>query len=250
MNCDWVKSVSAFDCVPVRGMRGETGVEIGTPFSYADGTAIVFYSFEQNDHLLLTDNGDMLAHLSAAGLNPHKGRRMSILRERLTRFGLTLTNEGDVRALVPKNRAQFAFASAISGMLAIAEWEHEQIGVDERVRNLADEAEIYLREWKPATPLIRHPKVNGQSRKSYTFDFLLGDELIDIVPANHTATGALMRKAGDILNSPSLGEKSIRVVIDDTFDPERAEVERQIMGSLVKAMLFSNLKSLASPIRH
>jgi hypothetical protein len=250
MNCEWVKSVSAFDCVPVRGLHGEVGVEIGTPFSYADGTAIVFYSFEQNEHLLFTDNGEMLAHLSAIGLDPHKGKRITLLREKLDQFGLTLSDQGDVRALVPKSQGQYAFASTISGMLAVADWEHEQLGIDERTRNLADEAEIYLREWKPAAHLERKPKVKGQSKKDYSFDYLLGDELIDVVPANHTATGALMRKAGDILNSPFLAGRSIRVVIDDRVDPERAEVERQIMGSLVKAMLFTKLQQLASPIRH
>ena len=56
MNCDWLKTSTAFDCVPIRGLHGEQGVEIGTPFSYADGSAIVLYALEQGDRVLLSDN--------------------------------------------------------------------------------------------------------------------------------------------------------------------------------------------------
>lgn len=64
MNCNWLQTASAFDCVPVRCLHNEAGIEIGTPFSYADGTAIVLYAIEEEDRLLLSDNGEMLAHLS------------------------------------------------------------------------------------------------------------------------------------------------------------------------------------------
>ena len=119
-------------------------------------------------------------------------------------------------------------ATTISAMLSVAEWEREQLGLDEQTKNLADEAEILLREWKPQAILERRPKIKGQSKREHSFDFLLDDEYIDIITANHTATGATMRKAGDVKNSPG---RDIRVVIDDRRDPERAEVERQILGA-------------------
>ena len=58
-----------------------------------------------------------------------------------------------------------------------------------------------------------------------------------------------MRKAGDVKNSPYLGGREIRVVIDDRRDPERAEVERQILGSLVKSMTLTRLQELGKPTR-
>ena len=89
MNCNWLQTASAFDCVPIRGLHNEAGIEIGTPFSFADGTAIVLYAMEEGDRLLLSDNGEMLAHLSAVGININK--RLSTLRDRVAPFGLTLT---------------------------------------------------------------------------------------------------------------------------------------------------------------
>ena len=67
--------------------------------------------------------------------------------------------------------------------------------------------------------------------------------------ANHTATGATMRKAGDVKNSPYLGGREIRVVIEDRRDPGGAAVERQILGSLVKSMTLTKLQELGKPAR-
>lgn len=247
MNCDWLKNATDFDCVPIRGLHGERGIEIGTPFSYADGSAIVLYVIEEGDRILLSDNGEMLAHLAAAGVQV--GRRVATLRERVARFGLTLSDKGDVRVLVPTDQGPQMLATAISGLLSVAEWEREQIGLDEQTQNLAEEAEILLREWKPGATLERQPKIKGQSKREHTFDFLMDGEYIDVIPANHTATGATMRKAGDVKNSPYLAGREIRVVIDDRREPDRADVERQILGSLVKAMTLSKLQSLAQPGR-
>lgn len=245
MNRDWLNIATAFDCVPVRGLHGEHGVEIGTPFSYADGSAIVLYAFEEGDHILLSDNGEMLAHLEAVGIPV--GRRVPTLRERVARFGLTLSDQGDVRILVPANQSAHMLATAISGLLSVAEWEREQAGLDEQTQNLAEEAEILLREWKPGTTLERRPKIKGQSKREHTFAFFMDGEYIDVIPANHTATGATMRKAGDVKNSPYLAGREIRVVVDDRRDPNRADVERQILGSLVRAMTLTKLQSLAKP---
>ena len=247
MNCNWLHSASAFNCVPVRGLHDEAGIEIGTPFSYADGTAIVLYAMEEGDKLLLSDNGEMLAHLSAVGIDTSK--RLSTLRERVGPFGLTLTDNGDVRALVPMEQGAHMLATTISAMLSVAEWERERLGLNEHTKNLADEAEIFLREWKPQAILERHPRIKGQSKRDYRFDFLLDGEYIDIIGANHTATGATMRKAGDVKNSPYLYGRDIRVVIDDRFEAPRAEVERQILGSLVKAMTLTKLQELGKPTR-
>ena len=119
MNCNWLKTATAFDCVPVRGLHGERGVEIGTPFTYADGSAIVLYALEEGNRILLSDNGEMLAHLEAVGVPV--GRRVATLRDRVARFGLTLGDQGDVRVLVPAEQGVHRLATAISGLLSVAE---------------------------------------------------------------------------------------------------------------------------------
>ena len=66
-------------------------------------------------------------------------------------------------------------------MLSVAEWEREQLGLDEQTKNLPDEAEILLREWKPQAILERRPKIKGQSKREHSFDFLLDGEYIDVI---------------------------------------------------------------------
>lgn len=56
-----------------------------------------------------------------------------------------------------------------------------------------------------------------------------------------------MRKAADIRNSPYLDNYSIRIIVDDSADSVRAEREKKILGSLTKAMLFSQLQKLTQP---
>ncbi len=244
MNCEWLKEAAAFNCVPVRGIHGEAGIEIGTPFSYADGTTIVFYALEHGEHILLSDNGDMLSHLSAVGIKTSSGRILR-LKEKLAAHNFFMGENMDVRAIFPKNQSAHMLASGISAMLSIAEWEHEHLVLSDKNRSIVEEAEILLREWKPGHNIERSPKIKGQSKNSYSFDYLLDGEYIDIIVPNHTATGAVMRKAGDVKNSPYLDGRDIRVIIFDADEPARAEGERQIIGSIAKAMLYSKLEHLA-----
>lgn len=250
MNCEWLKEAAAFNCVPIKGIHGEAGIEIGTPFSYADGTAIVFYALEHGEHILLSDNGDMLSHLSAVGITTSTAR-ISRLKEKLAVHNFFMGEELDVRAIFPKDQSAHMLASGISAMLSIAEWEHEHLALSDKSRNIVEEAEILLQQWKPGHIIEKSPKIKGQSKNLYSFDYLLDGEYIDIIVPNHTATGAVMRKAGDVKNSPYLNGQEIRIIIFDADEPARAEGERQIIGSLAKAMLYSKLEHLAlSHARH
>ncbi|MGE8451754.1 MAG: DUF1828 domain-containing protein [Pseudomonadales bacterium] len=244
-DCAWLRQNLAYDCRPVRTVNGEAALEIGTPFSFADGTAIVFYLIEQGAHALISDNGDTLAHLHSVGLDPFNRRRESAIRNTLAPFGVALEANGEIRAIAPTAASQHIIATYISSLLALANQERGWLGIPEPINNFADEVEQYLRLWKPADEIVRHPKVKGISRHEYTFDFWWNGELIDVVSPSHQATGGLMRKLGDVLSAP--GERAkIRVVIDDRDDFERAETEKQIIGSMASAMLFSSLTKVVS----
>lgn len=243
MICDLLQSITKYDCNPIKNIHGEDGVEIGTPFSFADGSAITLYGFEQSNKTLFSDNGDTLMHLASSGLNIKKTTK---LREIVGKFGLTITDDGDIRFLVNSNQSSHGLTQMISGILAIAEWERDELQLSEHIRNLADEALIYLNAWKPNATLQRNAKIRGQSKKGHHFDFKLENEYIDIITANPIATGASMRKIGDILNSSSLNGGSVRVIIDDREEPDKANLEKQILGSMCKAMTFSALIALTS----
>ena len=181
---------------------------------------------------------------SAVGI---KLNRTQQIRDIVEKHGLSLDNEGNIKVLSNISNSSFFFAKFISGLLSLADWEREQVGISEDVKNLVDEAELYLKAWKPQSDLVRHPKLPGQSRKKHEFDFLFDDEFIDITSANPAATGASMRKAGDIANSPDWSNnQTMRFIIDDRTDPEKASVEKKIIGSMASAMLFTQLIALST----
>nr|WP_284507551.1 DUF1828 domain-containing protein [Caballeronia sp. AZ7_KS35] len=244
IDCSWLRQTFSYDCRPVKTVNGDAALEIGTPFSFSDGSAIVFYVVEHGAHSVLSDNGDTLYHLSTVGLDPFNWRRASLIRNTIAPYGMSLEANGEIRALAGAGEAQHKIASYIAGLLAIAAQELAWRGVPETVNNFADDVEQYLRAWRPAATIVRHPKVKGISAHDYTFAFLWGDELVDVVTPSHQATGSLMRKLGDVLSAPGEPPK-IRVVIDDRHDFERAETEKQIIGSMASAMLFTSLVQAA-----
>ncbi len=243
MNCAWLKEAAAFTCVPVTGIHGEQAIEVSTPFTFADGTSIVFYVIEENKHTLISDNGESVAHLSSMGINV-SANSIKSLAERVGVMGLSFGEHYDLRAIYPKSTSHNMLGQFVEGMLAVAQWEREHLRLTDKDRNLVEEAEFYLRTWKPNQKLEKRAKIKGQSKNIYTFDFLLDNEFIDIISPNHNATGAVMRKTADIQNSPYLENRSIRIIVDDSEDSARADVERAILGSLTTAMLFSQLQRL------
>ncbi|WP_175804976.1 DUF1828 domain-containing protein [Burkholderia ambifaria] len=250
IDCAWLHKRLTYDCRAVKTVNGERAFEIGTPFSFADGSAITFYVIEQGAHSLISDNGDALFHLSSTGIDPFHGRRLSAIRGLLAQHGMTVEANGEIRALGQLENTSTLVAAYIAGMLALTEQERAWTGVPDSVNNLADEVEHYLRILRPAQPIVRNPKVKGISNHEYTFQFMWGNELVDVLSPSPQATGGLMRKLGDVLSAPGESPK-IRVVIDDRNDLMKAETEKQIIGSMASAMLYSSLaKAAEQPTLH
>lgn len=250
IDCAWLHKKLAYDCRAVKTVNGERAFEIGTPFSFADGSAITFYVIEQGAHSLISDNGDTLFHLSSTGIDPFHGRRLSTIRSLLAQHGMTVEANGEIRTLGRLENTSTLVANFVAGLLALTEQERAWAGVPESANNLADEVEHYLRVLRPDQPITRNAKITGISNHEYTFQFMWGNELVDVLSPSPQATGGLMRKLGDVLSAPGESPK-IRVVIDDRGDLVRAETEKQIIGSMASAMLYSALaKAATQPTLH
>ena len=241
MNCTAIANQLAFDCTPLTGVRGEAVYELGTSFSFDDGTAICVYVIDRHPFVELNDDALALHHLSSLGLDPWSHRRMAALRERTHPFGVTICDNGALSLLAPEDQLAWQVPRFISAELALADWAREQVGSTEEARNLSDEVEMYLRAWRPRAELSRNPKQRGISGHEHRFDFLQDGELIDVITPHHNATGGLMRKLGDVLNAGDEHTPKVRVIVDDRTDPIRASVEMQIIASLAKAMPLTKL---------
>lgn len=241
MNCDWATALTRFDCRQVPTVNGATCLEIGTPFTLPDGSAINVYLVPDGTHLRISDNGDTLFQLPSMGLDIWQPARFSSLREFARSRKLHLTERGELFALAREEQAATGFAETLTGLIAVSLWVADKMGEREPETDLVAELEPYIIARNPAAPIKPHPKVRGASRTMHTFDLQHGNDLIDVLPANATATGGAMRKAGDVQNGPFAGPASPLFIVDDRRDPARAESEIAILGSMTRAMAATAL---------
>jgi hypothetical protein len=242
LTCEWAETLTRYDCKTVRGISGSNGLRIGTPFSLPDGAAINIYLMEAGEkHVLISDNGDTLAHLSALGIDLAHHSRMRALREMVGGHGITLSENGDFTMLAQQQKAAWSFARSITGLLAVAQWAREQLKDAPREHDLVAEAEPYILARSPGIQLRRHVHVRGASMTDHVFDFQQGTELIDIIFPNAQATGAVMRKVGDVVNGPFADQLSPLIIVDDRSAPQRAQGEMAILASIARTQPFSRL---------
>jgi hypothetical protein len=242
IDCNWARQLSRYDCREVKSLHGEAALEIGTPFSLLDGTAIVLYVIPApGDSLVISDNGDTLMHLSGIGVDVSHGARLNKLRDVVQPFGMTLTNQGDFRVLARAPQAAFSFAQAVSAMLAVSNWASGQINEKPELHDLAAEAEPFIVARNPNALLIRKKSVMGASNTMHEFAFQHGSDLIDVIPPKASRTGASLRKAGDVQNGPMGMDLHPLIIVDDRTDHDKAEHEIAILGSLTRAMPMSRL---------
>lgn len=247
MECNWLMNNLGFECRPLRGITHGAVLEVDTPFSFADGEPIAFYVKEHGKVLVLSDNGDTIAHLTSLGLSSPDKRRWASLRSRLEAHNMGLSDQGEILASGPVHAASDLIARYLSGLLAIVDYERDALAAPSDWNVLVDEVEMLLRTWRPSETLTLRPKARGLSKREHTFDFQLGNLYVDAITPHANATGGVMRKAGDILSSPYEEGRQVMVVIDDRKDRDGAMTERDIISSLVSAMLFTDLERLGQP---
>ena len=81
-NCDWAQDLTRYDCQTLRALDGGPCLEIGTPFSLPDGSAINLYITQAaNGMVKISDNADTLFQLDGLGLDVWQAARLFSIRE-------------------------------------------------------------------------------------------------------------------------------------------------------------------------
>lgn len=241
MNCQWAQALTRFDCRPVPTLDGKSCLEIGTPFSLPDGSAINLYLVEHGSHIRVSDNGDTLFQLSSMGLDVWQPQRFAALRAHAAVLKLHLENNGELFTLASADKAAAGFAVAMAGLIGISHWAAEKMGETAPEVDLAAKLQPFIVARNPSAVLERNFKVQGASRVNHRFDFRHGNDLIDVIPANAISTGGVMRKVGDVINGPFCAGKEPLIIVDDSTDPDRAASEIGILSALTRAMPASTL---------
>lgn len=242
LNCDWAQSLTRYNCQTLKALDGGPCLEIGTPFSLPDGSAINLYITNVGQGMLkISDNADTLFQLGGMGLDVWQSARLSSLRDLLAKNRMAIGKAGEVFILSQEAHAANGFALAVTGLLALSGWATEHLHAQPPSIDMVAEIEPYIIARNPAAAFKRNPHVRGASNTSYTFDLQHGTDLIDIIGPSAQATGGAMRKAGDIQNGPFAEHLSPLFVVYDLIDSERALSEISILGSVARAMPASRL---------
>lgn len=242
LNCDWAQSLTRYDCQTLKALDGGPCLEIGTPFSLPDGSAINLYITTAGDGMLkISDNADTLIQLGGMGLDVWQANRLAALREMMAKNRMAIGKQGEVFVLAQTAHAANGFALAVTGLLALAAWAGEHLQAQPQTVDMLAELEPYIIARNPAAMYRRNPHVRGASNTDYAFDLQHGTDLIDVIGPSAQATGAAMRKAGDIQNGPFADNLSPLFVVYDLTDSDRAMNEISILGSVARAMPASRL---------
>lgn len=246
LNCDWAQALTRYDCQTLRGLDGGPCLEIGTPFSLPDGSAINLYLTQPAEGMVkISDNADTLFQLGGMGLDVWHASRLGVIRELMQQHRMAVGKQGDLFLLAPQAQAANAFARAVTSLLALSAWARDHLQTEAPTVDMLGEIEPWIIARNPDAFYKRNPHVKGASTTDYTFDLQHGTDLIDIISADARSTGAAMRKVGDIQNGPFAEHLSPLIVVYDLVNPEKALNEISILGSVARAMPASRLmKSL------
>lgn len=246
MNCDHFSTLIGMRCEPQPTLDGSSCVAVVTPFRFYDGDGLTLFAFGQGGTVHLSDEGLTLSWLHGLGHRLDDRRTWKPLRAALAPYEITLNDDGVIEVLAPIDTASLAFARMVSGLLAVDAWARESAGAGV-ASTLRDEAELYLRAWRPGVALLTDPEpVVGFSGAAHSFAFKLGDEYIDAIGGSPVASGAELRKLVDVRTSQSNAELEIRVIVDDRRSPERAATELAILGRFAKSWPMSALVRAAT----
>ncbi|APW37135.1 hypothetical protein RD110_07945 [Rhodoferax koreense] len=242
LNCSWASALTRFDCQTIRALDGSPCLEIGTPFSLPDGSAINLYIHQVGQEMLkISDNADTLFQLGGMGLDVWQAARLNAVRDLMKRHKMAVGERGEVFLLAKHSHAASGFALAITGLLALSGWAANHMEIDAPEIDIVAQMEPYIIARDPNAVLKRRPHARGASSTDYTFDLQHGRDLIDVIPADPRSTGAAMRKAGDIQNGPFAEHLSPLIIVYDLVNSEKATNEISILGSMTRAMPASHL---------
>lgn len=246
-DCNWAQTLTKYDCRSLVAIDGSPCLEIGTPFSLPDGSAINIYLKPEAQFIRISDNADTMFQLGGLGLDVWNGAVKTSLSKLLGKHKVQLSPQGEVFLLTSNDNSAMGFAVAITAILQLANWAADKLNERSPTIDLIAEVEPYLIARNPTAEFKKKFHVKGVSQSDHVFDFLQGCEIIDVLTPWPASTGGAMRKAGDVQNGP-MGELFQPLfIVDDRTEPDKAFNEIEILGSITRAM---PLTSLMSPPLH
>ena len=244
MTCAALMAGLGFDCHEIKN-----GVlRVNTRLGFCDGQLMGFYILPKGKGYVISDNCDTLFNLMNQGICLDNKRKWTPIRKIAINHGLVLTDNGEITTIKPCDDIGHLISSYLSVMFEINNFQRERMGISDDVVSFSNEVEIYLRQWKPSSPIILNPSFKGDSGILHDFDFEMDGKLIECISARSSNTASLIRKAADI--GVSENTKAILAIIDDRKDMKKAKIESGILAKsgFVSVLTMSRLIANAGKV--
>ncbi|GAB2878940.1 hypothetical protein GCM10027093_12910 [Paraburkholderia jirisanensis] len=207
---------------------------LDTPFGFSDGSPFVIYI----EHLTggtvrFFDSGETLFHAMGRGIRSFHSRKYQSIKALLSKHGASIDESGDIQVFHPEHQMAIGFARYISALIAVADWEDENAGVDlaDKETRLVHEARMYLTALHSAMPAEKSNfKARGLSGREYGFDLVQGDAQIDAISSHANAAASELYKLVDLRGKALTADTKIIVIIDDRSSINQAEQEIAVLG--------------------
>ena len=247
MACSDITSLIGMTCYPLSDDGSVAMLE--TSFTFADGDAIPVFIEKTGGMVRFFDDGGTLMHFAGRGLRLIDNRNTKFLTNAGAPHGVSLSDSGDFEVWAAASDAPKAFASYVSAMVAIVDWERSQEGVATDLSLLIDEVGQCLRALNNGKLVTEKPEFVGVSGQNYILDFdFEGKAVIAITPHRHSV-GAAIRKLVDIRSSPENAGFEAMIVLDDRHDPVAAKTEGRVLNAVGNVWPMTRLEARAGLAR-
>lgn len=239
MLCQSLIEELGFICTAV-DTHSQSAFRLTTPVDFADGQPISFYIEQLNNgYSCIKDGGEIIFHLLNTGLLNNERKSWRSIGNIAEKHQFNLAESGEFNTYFRTDNRPSFLNQALGFAYSLKQWEQERLGRGLDDLFFVDEVEIALRAWKPNSEITKKPSLAGYSRKSYIFDLKMDDLLVDTLKPHSRSTASKLRKILDIQKGPFIAP--MLFIVDDRENTEKAKTERDIIGGISKAMLFSDI---------
>lgn len=213
---------------------------LSSPTSFSDGSPMNIYIKEEGDALRFSDDGDTMFSLNANGLHMTDGRKFNYLSDHAGDFNIMISDNGAFTSFAPIASAGKVASNFLAFYAFVADWERKALAIGNEESSFIDKVITDLRARFPNASIVERPEeIYGASGAGYKFDVKMDERYVDIISAHSNSTGAMLRKAADI-NKSGDGNQML-VIIDDSKNPDKAEIESLILNDYCPTMMASSL---------
>lgn len=243
MACSDITRLIGMTCSPLSDDGSVAMLE--TAFTFADGDAIPVFIEKTGGMVRFFDDGGTLMHFAGRGLRLTNRRNIKFLTNAGAPHGVTLNDSGDFEVWAPSADAPKAFASYISAMISIADWERSQEGVAPDLSLLIEEVGQCLRALNQGIPLQENPEFVGISGQHYALDFDFEGKAVIAISPHRQSVSAAIRKLVDIRSSPENVGFEAMIILDDRYEPIAAKNEGRVLNAVGNVWPMTRLEARA-----